>query len=172
MDLETATRTAKQYIARCEAESGLKLKVLPAQTLERDFGWVFFYGPEDESILVAGNAPIIVDRNSGAVHVTGTAYPVEEYIESYARIGRTYPFAVPEHLIILEGWKPGMLKISLTKAIRVATGMGLAEAKDCTDSVLAGKSVTLALPNAADADRFCHEAQQLGVSARRLTRYR
>jgi hypothetical protein len=172
MDFETATRAAERHIARCEAESGLKLKLFRAQTLERDFGWVFFYGPEDESILVAGNAPIIVDRNSGTIHVTGTAYPVEDYLESYARIGRTYPFAIPEHLVILEGWKPGMLKISLTKAIRAATGMGLAEAKDCTDSVLAEKSVTLAFPCAADADNFCYEAQRLGVLARRLTRYR
>jgi hypothetical protein len=35
--------------------------------MERDFGWVFFYAPEDESILVAGNAPFIVDRNDGSM---------------------------------------------------------------------------------------------------------
>jgi hypothetical protein len=100
---------------------------------------------------MAGNAPFIVDRNDGSIHVTGTAYPTEQYLESYACVGRTYPFAVPEHVVILDGWKPGMLKISLTKLIRSATGTGLAEAKRCTEGVLAGRSVLLTFASAADA---------------------
>jgi ribosomal protein L7/L12 len=171
MDLDMATEIAEQWVARCAADSRLKLKLHRGATLERDFGWVFFYGPEDTSILIAGNAPIIVDRKSGSVHVTGTASPLEEYLETYARAGRTNPLLVPEYLVILEGWKPGMLKISLTKAIRAATGKNLAEAKDCTDSLLDGKAVTLAFPSAADADRFCCDVETLGVLAQRTTRY-
>ena len=131
----------------------------------------FFWGPSDPSILVAGNAPLIVDRENGLAHVTGTAYPTEQYIESYARVGRTCPFAAPEHLVILAGWKPGMVKISLVKMIRSSTGRGLAEAKSCVDEVLAGRSVILAFPTATDADKFCADAQRLGTLARRETRY-
>jgi hypothetical protein len=80
-----------------------------------------------------GNAPFVVDRDCGSIHVTGTAYPTE---------------AIPE-----------------------ATGKDLAEAKNCTDLVLAGKPVSLTLATAAEADKFCAVVQGLGVFARRETRY-
>jgi hypothetical protein len=47
-----------------------ELRIIPEETLERSFGWVFFYNSKaylesgDESFLIAGNAPIIVDRRS------------------------------------------------------------------------------------------------------------
>jgi hypothetical protein len=112
-----------------------------------------------------------VDRKDGSIHLTGTAFPVERYLESYGRVGRTYPFAAAEHLVILEGWKSGMLKVSLTKLIRGTAGKGLAEAKHCTDEVLMGKPVALTFPTAADADAFCVEAQRLGVLSKRETRF-
>ncbi len=58
-------------------------------TIERGFGWVFFYTSrkylETGNPLFAsfGNAPIIVDREDGTLHVTGTAKSIEEYIEEY-----------------------------------------------------------------------------------------
>jgi hypothetical protein len=171
LDLERATRIAEEYLERLNANGEFEVILHRRLTMEREFGWVFFWGPSDPLILVAGNAPLIVDRKDGLIHVTGTAYPTEQYIESYARVGRTYPFAVPEHLVILAGWKPGMLKISLMKIIRSSTGRGLAETKNCVDEVLAGRSVTLTFPTATDADKFCADAQRLGALARRETRY-
>src|SRR5438477_4178995 len=106
MNAATATRIAEEYVAQFNRECGPTMKLFGEDTVERAFGWVFFYGPADESIIVAGNAPFIVDRKDGSIHVTGTAYPTEAYLECYARTGRTYPFAVPEHVVILEGWKP------------------------------------------------------------------
>jgi hypothetical protein len=73
--------------------------------------------------------------------------------------------------VILEGWKPEMLKVALTKLIRAKSGKGLAEAKQCTDDVLAGKPVTLPFATAADADIFSANAQQLGVLTKRDTRF-
>jgi hypothetical protein len=172
MNLELATGIAEEYLSQLKTHDGRRMTLFREQTIERDFGWTFFYGPSDPSIIVAGNAPLIVDRKDGSVHVTGTAYPTEQYLESYARVGRTYPFAVPEHVVILDGWKPGMLKISLTKLIRSVTATGLAEAKHCTDEVLAGKPVTLTFAAAAEADEFCADAQQLGAVTKRETRFR
>ena len=62
----------------------MKLELPSSQTLERDFGWVFHYGPEYKSLTLAGNAPFIVDRKDGSIHVTGTAYPTDVYLENYA----------------------------------------------------------------------------------------
>lgn len=171
LDLERATRIAEEYLERLNTNGEFQVVLHRGLTLEHEFGWVFFWGPSDPLILVAGNAPLIVDRKDGSIHVTGTAYPTERYVENYARVGRTYPFAVPEYLVILAGWKPGMLKVSLTKIIRSSTGRELAEAKNCTDEVLAGRSVTLTFPTATAADKFCADAQRLGALARRETRY-
>ncbi len=75
---------------------------------------------------------------------------------------------LPEHLVLLTGWMPGMLKVSLTKAIRTATGMDLASAKRCTDDVLA----VLAFSTAGEAEEFRAAADQCGATAERETRHR
>lgn len=171
MDSVTATRMAEQHVAELSRNGGLTLRLLSERTVEREFGWIFFFAPQNPSVLVAGNAPFIVDRHDQSIHATGTAYPTETYLESYARVGRTFPLAVAEHLVVLEGWRPGILKVSLTKAIRGATGKSLREAKDCTDAVLAGESVMLTFATAKNADQFCSDVQQMGAVARRETRY-
>ncbi len=68
--------------------------VLDEHTIERDWGWVFFYDSRryletgDLSFAVAGNAPYLVRRADGAVFETGTAFPVEHYIEDFEAGGR------------------------------------------------------------------------------------
>ena len=60
-------------------------------TLTRPYGWVFFYqltkyletGAPGE--VLAGNAPILVDRFGGEIRITGTAYPVEHYLGEYEK---------------------------------------------------------------------------------------
>jgi hypothetical protein len=70
--------------------------ILDERTLELPYGWVFFYdwrrhvetGAFEDSL--AGNAPVLVTRD-GAVHETGTAYPLDRYLANFERVGRTYP---------------------------------------------------------------------------------
>jgi hypothetical protein len=63
--------------------------ILDEHTIERRWGWVFFHDSRrhqetgDSRFAVAGNAPYIVRRADGAVFVTGTARPVEEYIAEF-----------------------------------------------------------------------------------------
>ena len=59
--------------------------------MEQPFGWVFFYNTqkfietEEMKYMLAGNAPLIVDRINGDVHETGTAEPIEFYIDEYLK---------------------------------------------------------------------------------------
>jgi hypothetical protein len=63
--------------------------VLQDKTIEKEWGWVFFYQSReyletaDFSYMLVGNAPYIVNRNTGEIVITGTAYPVEHYIQEY-----------------------------------------------------------------------------------------
>ena len=63
--------------------------VLEQMTIEKPWGWVFFYQSKafvktgDFREMLGGNAPIIVNRNTGALTHTGTAHEVEYYIKEY-----------------------------------------------------------------------------------------
>jgi hypothetical protein len=43
------------------------------RTLEREWGWVFFWGQRDDAIAVVGGGPIAVLRHAGAAWFLGTA---------------------------------------------------------------------------------------------------
>jgi len=66
-----------------------KLVVIDGHTIEKQWGWVFFYDSSDflksgklEDAL-SGNAPYIVNRNTGEIVETGTAYDIDHYVEDY-----------------------------------------------------------------------------------------
>ncbi len=60
-------------------------------TMEKPYGWIFFYTSRgwletgDLKFAVAGNAPFLVTRDTGELHVFGTARPVDWYIDEYER---------------------------------------------------------------------------------------
>lgn len=91
MDLNSAEAIAQAYVADVGRKLGVDLVLLGDQTIEFGSGWVFFYDSrkyvEGGSIsdALAGNAPLIVSRRDGAIHVTGTARPVEDYIREFER---------------------------------------------------------------------------------------
>ena len=64
--------------------------IFDEHTIERDWGWVFFWGSrkfeetQDFKYALAGNAPILVKCVDGSAHFTTTAIPVEEYLEENA----------------------------------------------------------------------------------------
>lgn len=55
---------------------------------------MFFYNARasletgDTMAGLAGNAPLIVDRETGEMHETGTAHPVEHYLREYEEARR------------------------------------------------------------------------------------
>jgi hypothetical protein len=65
------------------------LVIIDENTIEKSWGWVFFYTSQrhlrtgEIRYALAGNAPYIVNRHTGEIRVSGTARPVEHYIEEY-----------------------------------------------------------------------------------------
>jgi hypothetical protein len=59
------------------------------RTDEYDFGWVYYYNSEEYKEFgdflhsLVGNAPLIVDRATCKLYSTGTARPVEYYVEEF-----------------------------------------------------------------------------------------
>lgn len=114
IDQETARSLVQAHIEKMEDEmnafgSGLPdyaerpklhLMILDEQTREYEFGWVYFYNTREYVVdgdfnhALAGNAPFIVDRSDGRLYVTGTAYPLERYLDEY-RQGKRIPAEEP-----------------------------------------------------------------------------
>ena len=92
-DHEVATFDFESPLPRHEDRHLKKLVVV--RVTEHDFGWVYFYDSsahlETGSISEAltGNAPLIVDKIDGKLYVTGTAHPIEHYLEEFRRGIRT-----------------------------------------------------------------------------------
>jgi Immunity protein 35 len=103
IDLETAKKQVTEYLIRMETRMNSLGSAFPEHSGRRkgrllitriqayDFGWVFCYNSKefvedgDTSAALAGNAPLIVDRLDGRIHVTGTAYPLDHYIGEYQK---------------------------------------------------------------------------------------
>jgi Immunity protein 35 len=70
-----------------------EIVVVDEYTIEKPWGWVFFHTSKkwlethDIRYAIAGNSPLIVERASGKIIDTGTAMPIERYIENYERFG-------------------------------------------------------------------------------------
>ncbi|HEX4815159.1 MAG TPA: hypothetical protein VFV66_20650 [Nonomuraea sp.] len=52
------------------------------------------------------------------------------------------PYVPVPTTVVLRGWRRGLWKISLTKAIQRQADLGLTDAKRCVDRLLAGEAVT------------------------------
>jgi hypothetical protein len=67
------------------------LIILKDITIEEETYFIFFYDNQkfietgDLSYRIAGNAPIIVNKLTGEKFITGTALPLEYYIDKYKK---------------------------------------------------------------------------------------
>lgn len=93
---EQAEEIAKREIKETERKSNSKLALLEDETIEFEFGWVFFYQSEEFVksgnllSLVGGNAPILVDKQNGSTILTGTSKDVNFYIQIYSKFKKDW----------------------------------------------------------------------------------
>lgn len=73
----------------CSAVRSTGDELVITNTIERPWGWVFFWSSQrcltsgDPRDQIAGNAPFIVNRHTGEVRSTGTSQPIDHYVELY-----------------------------------------------------------------------------------------
>jgi hypothetical protein len=88
---EEAHHLMSAWLTAQSIRANIVFDLIDQDLIETEFGWVFFYESRrfketgDFSDRLAGNAPVIVDRAIGSLHVTGTARPTAEYIEEFRR---------------------------------------------------------------------------------------
>lgn len=83
----------REVLGLGETDDFPALAIIDELTITEDFGWVFFYQSKDYletgdlPKALAGNAPLIVSKSDGKLCETGTAEPIEVYIENFKRSG-------------------------------------------------------------------------------------
>ncbi len=89
MDKSDAARLVLDSLNASYDDPSDSLVLLDEATIEKQYGWVFFYQSRnyietgDLTWMLAGNGPIVVLRDEGAIHSLGTALPIEEEIAEF-----------------------------------------------------------------------------------------
>jgi hypothetical protein len=83
------TKAAALAIAWVDIVCEGNARIVREATIAKPYGWIFFYESKEYldggaiSAALAGNAPIIVNRHTYELRVTGTAKPLEHYLVRY-----------------------------------------------------------------------------------------
>lgn len=89
--LPVATKAQALKIARNALAAlvpGTTFVVLEDKTVEKPFGWVFFYEPKSKEpgAGVPGNGPLVVLREDGTTTFLSTSVPPDEAIAEYEKV--------------------------------------------------------------------------------------
>lgn len=80
---------AKKYVLDSEKEFKTKMILLEDYIIKKNYGYIFFYTTKDKfdnpenDIDIVGNAPFLVENNTGQIIEFGTARSSTYYIEEY-----------------------------------------------------------------------------------------
>lgn len=91
LDRARAEQIAAQEIKDPYATAENQAVIIEDATIEKDYGWIFFYQSKrylttgEMRHRLAGNGPILIEKDTGAVRRFGSACAPEEYIEEYER---------------------------------------------------------------------------------------
>ena len=168
-----ARELAAKYVQKESESSKLNLCLIEEPILAGEYGWVFSYTTveflETKSIefAIAGNAPLLIDKSTGALFVLGTAYPTEYYIDNYLEFND--PHATASAKIELYDYEEELIRpIDIIKLIRSESKLGLGKAREVFEECIDGRSQILELDNPEAAKVMVSELAAIGVIARRL----
>lgn len=89
LSYEIALAMARVHVVGLAVQSGHDLQLNFNHIVQKEYGWVFFYNTKaylesgDSRQGLVGNAPLLVDRKTGKLHVLGTVHPLNRYLECY-----------------------------------------------------------------------------------------
>jgi len=160
------------FIANDDLPEGDVAIVLDEETLEKPWGWVFFYDSRrfaetgDLLSCLGGNAPLIVERTSGRLLETGTAQDIGFYLSNYEATGD--PHMQPGRVLELSSGGPGANRIEAARLIAKATSISIGAAKRGIDDVAQGHSFKVDAGSVATASSLCEALRGAGFGATQL----
>jgi hypothetical protein len=92
MNFETAKQLVEKHINENWRHAEEHGRLIVVNHVDKPYGWVLFYTSEkywetrDFKYAIAGNGPIIVEKESGRMHHLGTASPVEKSVGEWESV--------------------------------------------------------------------------------------
>ena len=89
MNLAEAEKLVLSELVKPNMSDGIECVLLRDKSIKKDWGWVFFYQSAafiksgEFRDMIGGNAPIIINKQTGKLIYTGTAYDIEHYMQEY-----------------------------------------------------------------------------------------
>lgn len=163
-----AEKLVDAEIAR--SESSTSTDVVRSCTIERPWGWVFYYDTReaietgDPLRGLVGNAPLLVERRTGRLFVTGTARPIEYYIRNFEATGNPHERLGRE--VEVTGLGPDAQRGPAARVLGHRSALTLVEAKRGLDRVASGRVLRAMTESPEVAQTLCGELNGLGVLAR------
>ena len=166
--IDAARKLAEDLVAsyNIDTDLGVDLVLNPHPILTGSYGWVFAY--QNRAYLdsgsfsdqLAGNAPILVDRQSSEVHTLGTVEPIEFYVRNFVEHGD--PHFQTGCVVEINGWKVGAKTISAIKLVRHHTNLGLKDAKFTIEECLSGRPQSIECKSVEDAKELTERLKPIG----------
>jgi len=94
---DEAKKIVEAHLNDSSEDRNYSLVILDEYTIEKDYGYVFFYDSslyietEDINHALGGNSPILIEKSTSKIIYTGTANSIEYYLENYEKYGSAYP---------------------------------------------------------------------------------
>jgi ribosomal protein L7/L12 len=168
MNIDDARRIVEKEVLSKKPDCAL----MESKTREYPRCFVFIYQSKkyietgDFHSMLVGHGPVLVARDSGKVFETGSAFPIEHYVEALNACGD--PYGEPTEKVKIAGWREGANKVEATKLIKSKSGIGLAQAKSIIDSVLENKESVFSVGTVKDAEVVAATLNKLGFSSMQL----
>jgi ribosomal protein L7/L12 len=168
MNLDDARRRVEKEVLSSKPDCALK----EGNTREYPHCFVFIYQSKkyietgDFHSMLVGHGPVLVARNDGSVFETGSAFPVEHYVEALKACGD--PYGEPTENVKITGSREGANKVDATKLIKSKSGLGLAQAKSVIDSALDNKESVFSVCTVKDAEETVVTLNKIGFISTQL----
>jgi len=140
LSINSAREMVKEHLAHASDD----FEVYADPILQGEYGWVFGYQSKHyihtENVVdaLAGNAPLLVDKNEGSLHVLGTGQWVEYYVENYIRFGDPHKTAGSKVQLVSRCFS--VQTIDAIRCVRDHTAIGLTGAKLLVEECISGGS--------------------------------
>lgn len=91
LSLEQAKKNVEHYLDKISTSIGMELVIIENDTRETNNSFIFIYNSKKFIInghfssALAGNSPLFVDKKNGKIYESGTAHPIEYYIDRYEK---------------------------------------------------------------------------------------
>jgi hypothetical protein len=120
--------------------------------------------------MLVGHGPVLVEKTSGQVFTTGSAYSTKEYVTAFEACGD--PFGEPTASIQMVGWHKEGDRTQALRCLKKYTGYGITEVTLYLESVISGQEVIVHMETSETAMEAADELRAIGLDSKQLWKKR